>query len=103
VSTAFENQQEEYDIYKEKALAYDEDKKQVEELELELHLIKQIEMKLKEENRSLKKRIKTDIKVAGELETLMTSTMNERDEVSHAHIPLLLLFQFASMRIFNCR
>lgn len=48
---------------------------------MELNLLKRVEANVKDENRALRKRIKGDVKVAEELETLMTSTMNERDQV----------------------
>ena len=82
VSTAYENQQEEYDMFKKKALAYDEDKKRIEQLEVELDLLKTLESKQKDKIRQQQKELKSSAKVASEVESLVVSTMEERNKVS---------------------
>jgi hypothetical protein len=82
VSTAYENQQEEYDVFKKKALAYDEDKKRVEQLEVELHLLKKLEAKQKDQIRQQQKELKSSVRLASEVDSLVTSTMDERNKVS---------------------
>ena len=82
VSAAYENQQEEFDTYKKKALAYDEDQKRIEQLEMELQIVKKLEAKQKEQVKRLQKQLKTSAKAADGIENLVEASMKEKEIVS---------------------
>lgn len=72
-------------MYKKKALAYDEDKKRVEQLEYELLLLKKLESKQKEQVTSLKKELKSSAQVAEEVQSLVETTMDRKKKVRRKH------------------
>ena len=81
MSTAYENQLEEFDTLKTKALAYDEEKGRIEKLEYELGLLKKLEGKLKEQNKNLKRELKSSAEIASQVENLVANAIDGKKQV----------------------
>jgi hypothetical protein len=82
VSTAYENQQDEYELYKKKALAYDEDKKRVEQLEYELILLKKLEGKQKEQVVKYQKELKTHKELTTDMQSFLDKEAEKKKKVT---------------------
>lgn len=81
MSTAYENQQEEFEDYKKKALAYDEDKKRVEQLEYELVLLKKLEEKQKEQVVKYQKELKNHKELTGDMQSFLDKEVEKKKKV----------------------
>ncbi|OXA61669.1 transport and Golgi organization protein 1 [Folsomia candida] len=81
VSTAYENQQEEFEDYKKKALAYDEDKKRVEQLEYELVLLKKLEEKQKEQVVKYQKELKNHKELTGDMQSFLDKEVEKKKKI----------------------
>jgi hypothetical protein len=69
-------------MYKKKALAYDEDKSRIEQLEYELGLLKTLEGKHKNEVRKLNMELKTNRQLAEDTEALYNGLKVKLREVN---------------------
>lgn len=87
MSTAYENQQEEYEQYKKKALAYDEDKRRVEQLEYELSILKKLEGKQKEQVVKYQKELKNHKELTQDMQSFLDKEVEKKKKVwSHSFI-----------------
>lgn len=81
MSTAYENQQEEFEQYKRKALAYDEDKQRVEQLEYELVLLKKLEAKQKEQVAKYQKELKNHKELTVDMQAFLDKEVEKKKKV----------------------
>lgn len=63
-------------------MAYDEDQKRIEQLEMELQILKKLEAKQKEQVKLLQKQLKTSAKAADGIEDLIEGSIKEKEIVS---------------------
>lgn len=82
VSTAYENQQEEFEMFKKKAFAYDEDQKRIEQLELQLDLTKKMDQKQKDQIANLKQQLSVHKNIEKDISELVNKTLGDLQKVS---------------------
>ncbi|ODN02572.1 Transport and Golgi organization protein 1, partial [Orchesella cincta] len=81
VSAAYETQQEEFELFKQKAIAHDEFKKRAEQSENDLVILKKLETKHREQITALKTQQKTQMKEAVDIRAMIEKTLEDKKVV----------------------
>ncbi|CAL8090423.1 unnamed protein product [Orchesella dallaii] len=81
VSAAYETQQEEFEIFKQKAIAHDEFKKRAEQSENDLVILKKLEVKHREQITALKTQQKAQMKEAVGIRSMIEKALQDKKVV----------------------
>lgn len=81
MSAAYETQQEEFDIFKQKAMAHDEFKKRADQSENDVLILKKLETKHREQITALKTQLKTQMTEAVDIRALIEKTLEDKKVV----------------------
>lgn len=82
VSAAYETQQEEFEIFKQKAFSHDEFKRRAEQSENDVIILKKLETKHREQITGLKSQLKKEMKEAVDIRAMIEKTLEDKKLVS---------------------